>query len=156
MVIFPTCQLRLRRRARRSAAVRPRQPRRYTRKPAGRRSCKSRPGIRPRSERIRSKKFLSQLTNLGYRIRMSSQMSSWRQPHWLTLSLGGRRVKARALVQVFLGMRSAINADGSIKRRLVIDLSRWVNKLIRPDKFRMVQAAGRSGAIISRGLSKYI
>jgi hypothetical protein len=30
-----------------------------------------------------------------------------------------------------------VNSNGTIKRRLVIDLSRWVNPMIVPDKFRM-------------------
>jgi hypothetical protein len=30
-----------------------------------------------------------------------------------------------------------VNSDGTIKRRLVIDLSQWVNPMIVPDKFRM-------------------
>jgi hypothetical protein len=30
-----------------------------------------------------------------------------------------------------------VNGDGSIKKRLVIDLSRWVNKFVVPDKYRM-------------------
>jgi hypothetical protein len=32
-----------------------------------------------------------------------------------------------------------VNSDGTIKRRLVIDLSRWVNWMIVPDKFRMAR-----------------
>jgi hypothetical protein len=32
-----------------------------------------------------------------------------------------------------------INSDGSIKRRLFIDLSRWVNKFIVPDQFKMAR-----------------
>jgi hypothetical protein len=32
-----------------------------------------------------------------------------------------------------------INSDGSIKNRLVIDLSRWVNEFIVPDQFKMAR-----------------
>jgi hypothetical protein len=32
-----------------------------------------------------------------------------------------------------------VNGDGSIKKRLVIDLSRWVNKFVVPDKHRMAR-----------------
>jgi hypothetical protein len=32
-----------------------------------------------------------------------------------------------------------VNTDGSIKKRLVIDLSRWVNGFITPDKFHMTR-----------------
>jgi hypothetical protein len=32
-----------------------------------------------------------------------------------------------------------VNADGSIKKRLVIDLSRWVNAFIKPDHFKMAR-----------------
>jgi hypothetical protein len=32
-----------------------------------------------------------------------------------------------------------VNMDGSIKKRLVIDLSRWLNGFVRPDSFKMAQ-----------------
>jgi hypothetical protein len=58
-----------------------------------------------------------------------------------------RLVKNRQVVEVDhrttcvnpLSVDFKIKADVSIKRRLVIDLSRWVNKFIRPDKFRMAR-----------------
>jgi hypothetical protein len=34
---------------------------------------------------------------------------------------------------------SKVNADGSVKKRLVIDLSRWVNGFIKPDHFKMAR-----------------
>jgi hypothetical protein len=36
-----------------------------------------------------------------------------------------------------LSVAFKVNGDGSIKRRLVIDLSRWINKLLIPDKYKM-------------------
>jgi hypothetical protein len=38
-----------------------------------------------------------------------------------------------------LSVTFKINSDGSIKKRLVIDLSRWVNEFIVPDRFRMAR-----------------
>jgi hypothetical protein len=38
-----------------------------------------------------------------------------------------------------LSVAFKVNADGSIKRRLVIDLSRWVNGFITPDRFKMAR-----------------
>jgi hypothetical protein len=38
-----------------------------------------------------------------------------------------------------LSVAFKVNADGSIKKRLVIDLSRWVNKFILPDRYKMAQ-----------------
>jgi hypothetical protein len=38
-----------------------------------------------------------------------------------------------------LSVAFKVNADGSIKKRLVIDLSRWVYKFILPDRYRMAQ-----------------
>jgi hypothetical protein len=36
-----------------------------------------------------------------------------------------------------LSVAFKVNVDGSIKRRLVIDLSRWVNDFISPDRLKM-------------------
>jgi hypothetical protein len=36
-----------------------------------------------------------------------------------------------------LSVAFKVNADGTIKKRLVIDLSRWINKFVIPDSFRM-------------------
>jgi hypothetical protein len=36
-----------------------------------------------------------------------------------------------------LSVAFKVNGDGSIKRRLVIDLSRWINKFVIPDKYKM-------------------
>jgi hypothetical protein len=38
-----------------------------------------------------------------------------------------------------LSVAFKINSDGSIKKRLVIDLSRWVNGFIIPDRFKMAR-----------------
>jgi hypothetical protein len=38
-----------------------------------------------------------------------------------------------------LNVAFKVNAEGSIKRRLVIDLSRWVNKFIFQDRYKMAQ-----------------
>jgi hypothetical protein len=38
-----------------------------------------------------------------------------------------------------LSVAFKINSDGSIKKRLVIDLSRWVNGFIVPDRFKMAR-----------------
>jgi hypothetical protein len=38
-----------------------------------------------------------------------------------------------------LSVAFKVNPDGSIKNRLVIDLSRWVNKFVVPDRFRMAR-----------------
>jgi hypothetical protein len=38
-----------------------------------------------------------------------------------------------------LSVAFKVNPDGSIKKRLVIDLSRWVNKFVIPDRFRMAR-----------------
>jgi hypothetical protein len=38
-----------------------------------------------------------------------------------------------------LSVAFKINPDGPIKKRLVIDLSRWVNKFVVPDQFCMTQ-----------------
>jgi hypothetical protein len=38
-----------------------------------------------------------------------------------------------------LSVAFKVNMDGSIKKRLVIDLSRWVNGFVRPDSFKMAQ-----------------
>jgi hypothetical protein len=38
-----------------------------------------------------------------------------------------------------LSVAFKINSDGSIKKRLVIDLSRWVNEFIVPDRFKMAR-----------------
>jgi hypothetical protein len=38
-----------------------------------------------------------------------------------------------------LSVAHKINADGSTKKRLCIDLSRWVNKFVVPDKYKMAQ-----------------
>jgi hypothetical protein len=38
-----------------------------------------------------------------------------------------------------LSVAFKVNADGSIKRRLVIDLSRWVNGFNSPDRFKMAR-----------------
>jgi hypothetical protein len=38
-----------------------------------------------------------------------------------------------------LTVASKVNADRSIKKRLVIDLSRWVNGFIKPDHFKMAR-----------------
>jgi hypothetical protein len=38
-----------------------------------------------------------------------------------------------------LSVAFKVNPDGSIKKRLVIDLSRWVNKFVVPDRFWMVR-----------------
>jgi hypothetical protein len=56
-----------------------------------------------------------------------------------------RLVEDDQVVQVYcppvcinpLSVAFKVNADGTIKKRLVIDLSRWVNTLIIPDKFKM-------------------
>jgi hypothetical protein len=36
-----------------------------------------------------------------------------------------------------LSVAFKVNGDGSIKRRLVIDLSRWIDKFVIPDKYKM-------------------
>jgi hypothetical protein len=36
-----------------------------------------------------------------------------------------------------LSVAFKVNGDGSIKRRLVIDLSQWINKFVIPDKYKM-------------------
>jgi hypothetical protein len=36
-----------------------------------------------------------------------------------------------------LSLAFKVNADGTIKKRLVIDLSRWINKFVIPDSFCM-------------------
>jgi hypothetical protein len=38
-----------------------------------------------------------------------------------------------------LSVAFKVNMDGSIKKRLVIDLSRWVNGFVQPDSFKMAQ-----------------
>jgi hypothetical protein len=38
-----------------------------------------------------------------------------------------------------LSVAFKVNGDGSIKKRLVIDLSCWVNKFVVPDKYRMAR-----------------
>jgi hypothetical protein len=38
-----------------------------------------------------------------------------------------------------LTVASKVNPDGTIKQRLVIDLSRWVNKFISPDRYTMAR-----------------
>jgi hypothetical protein len=38
-----------------------------------------------------------------------------------------------------LSVTHKINTDGSTKKRLCIDLSRWVNKFVVPDKYKMAQ-----------------
>jgi hypothetical protein len=38
-----------------------------------------------------------------------------------------------------LSVALKVNMDGSIKKRLVIDLSRWLNRFVRPDSFKMAQ-----------------
>jgi hypothetical protein len=58
-----------------------------------------------------------------------------------------RLVKSGQVIQVDsaprctnpLGVAFKINSDGSIKKRLVIDLSRWVNGFIVPDRFKMAR-----------------
>jgi hypothetical protein len=58
-----------------------------------------------------------------------------------------RLVKAGQVVEVKTAPRCTnplsvafkINTDGTIKKRLVIDLSRWVNKFVIPNRFRMTQ-----------------
>jgi hypothetical protein len=58
-----------------------------------------------------------------------------------------RLVESGQVIQVDLAPRCTnplsvafkINSDGSIKKRLVIDLSRWVKKFIVPDRFKMAR-----------------
>jgi hypothetical protein len=48
-------------------------------------------------------------------------------------------VKTAPLCTNPLSVAFKVNMDGSIKKRLVIDLSRWVNGFVRPDSFKMAQ-----------------
>jgi hypothetical protein len=48
-------------------------------------------------------------------------------------------VKTAPLCTNPLSVAFKVNMDSSIKKRLVIDLSRWVNGFVRPDSFKMAQ-----------------
>jgi hypothetical protein len=48
-----------------------------------------------------------------------------------------------------LSVAFKVNPDGSIKRRLVIDLSHWVNTFVKPDSYRMRMARFQDALIQS-------